>query len=139
MTTNEPTGSSRNIKLFTARLLCVAASVHSLFTGMCLFSLWDVRANHRVHVAQNLATHTEPVHIGTNSQNDREILMSKAKRSAIALMYNALMAIGCLDEFLHSPQWCLERAREIAGHAIKEMNIEHTEEVQRVLGIWKKL
>jgi hypothetical protein len=50
-------------------------------------------------------------------------------------MYNALMAIGALDSKLHSPAWCLDRTKEIVSAALKEMHVEHTEEVRDALGI----
>src|ERR1019366_1254715 len=56
-------------------------------------------------------------------------------RPALAIAYNALMAIGCIDEFLHSPQWCIERAHEIANAAIKELNVDHTEAVAKAIGL----
>lgn len=57
------------------------------------------------------------------------------KRSAILLMYNALMSIGAIDDHLHSRDWCFLRAQEIATLALKEMNVEHTKEVQEALGL----
>ena len=57
------------------------------------------------------------------------------KRDPILLMYNALFAIGALDDTLHTHAWCHNRAREIASAAIREMNVEHTELVQKALKI----
>lgn len=57
--------------------------------------------------------------------------------SSTELMYNAILQIGCVafesaSEF-RSPEWRLARIREISDAALREMNSEHTAEVQKFL------
>ena len=57
------------------------------------------------------------------------------KRPALHIAFNALMTIGAIDDCLHSQMWCFARAQQIANDAMRELNVEHTREVQQALGI----
>jgi hypothetical protein len=70
--------------------------------------------------------------------NALEVIVSISKRDLVAVqgMYNALMAIGCIDPVWLVPQTKpIERAQEIANACMKEMNVEHTQLIQKALGI----
>lgn len=60
---------------------------------------------------------------------------SRVKRDPIYIMYNALMSIGCCAsaDGIKAPEWRLLRIRDIADAAMKEMNVDHTELVRKVI------
>jgi hypothetical protein len=64
----------------------------------------------------------------------RETSMKAKDLKAVQRMYNALMAIGCVDNF-NSPQWNLNRCHEISNACLKEMNMEHTQLIAEAIGL----
>ena len=58
---------------------------------------------------------------------------SAPKRTALAIAYNALMAIGCIDDSLHSQMWCFGRAQQIANAAMRD--VDHTQAVAKAIGL----
>lgn len=60
----------------------------------------------------------------------------KSFEKAIALMYQALLQISCVSSVqLTSDKIALARAQEIADNALQIMHVEHTNKIQKVLGI----
>jgi len=60
--------------------------------------------------------------------------IKKKDLEAVKCMYNALMAIGCVDKF-SSPQWNLTRCHAISNECLKEMNTEHTQLIAEAIGL----
>ena len=56
-------------------------------------------------------------------------------RPALAIAYNALMAIGAIDDSLHSQMFCFARAQQIANDAMRELNVDHTQAVAKAIGL----
>lgn len=64
--------------------------------------------------------------------------MRKNDLEAVKLMYNALMAIGCIDSiYFENIQKALHRSREIAMNSMQEIHVKHTKLLQDALGIGK--
>jgi hypothetical protein len=60
------------------------------------------------------------------------------QRDALKRMYNALLAIGAIDDSLHSQMWCFARAQQIANDCTREMHVNHTALMQQALGIGRR-
>lgn len=57
------------------------------------------------------------------------------RQDAVALMYTALVQIGCVSSKFYTSDDALIRIREISDDALQRMNSEHTKLVQVVFGI----